>query len=117
MRLEQAVGNADAEHEVRQSLPFAALSADNSGAVPLRVNAPPAEIRAQPLGWDRLKALAREPTDFFEALPGILFPLQPLDSLRFRLFDRICHKRICDAKRKTHRQEMSTGGGFENAGC
>ena len=100
MRLEQAVGNTDAEHEVGQGLAFAALSADNARAIPLRVNAPPAEIRAQPLGGDRLKSLAREPTDFFEALPGILFPLQPLDSLRFRLLDRICHKRILTPKEK-----------------
>src|SRR5713101_2027162 len=117
MRLEQAVGNADAEHEVRQSLPFAALSADNARAIPLRVNAPPAEIRAQPLGWDRLKALTREPTDFLEAIPGILFPLQPLDSLRFRLFDRICHKRISGRQKKNPPPVMPTGGGFDKAGC
>src|SRR6266849_5008960 len=112
MRLKKAVGNANAKHEIRQGLSFAALSADNAGAVSLRVNAPPAEIRTQPLRWNRIEALTRESVDFFEAFPRILFPLQPLDSLRFCLFDRICHKRISGRQKKNPPPVMSTDGGF-----
>src|SRR5207253_11245150 len=34
-----------------------------------------------------------ESANFVEALPGILFPLQAFDFLRFGFFDWICHKK------------------------
>ena len=52
MREQQAVGNADAHHEVRSGLPFAARAADDSGAVALRVDAPGTEVGPEPLRRD-----------------------------------------------------------------
>ena len=49
-RLEHAVGNADSHHQVPNRLALAALAPDRAHAVALRVDAPPAEVRAEPLG-------------------------------------------------------------------
>ena len=92
VRVKQAIGNADPHHEERQRLAFAVLAADHSGAVPLRVHAPPAEICAQPFRRDGIEAFAGELADVVEAFPGILLPLQPLDPLRFRFCRCICHR-------------------------
>jgi hypothetical protein len=97
VRLQQPIRNADAHHEIRQGLPFSVFTAHHSGAVALRVHAPPAEVSADPLGRNRIETLAGKAADFIQALPRVLLSLQAFDALRFRLFDRICHK-------KTHRQ-------------
>ena len=92
--MKQAVGNADAHHEERQRLAFAVLPADHAGAVALRVNAPPAEISAQPLGSDGIEAFAGELADVVEAFPRILLALQALDPLAcsLRFCNCVCHK-------------------------
>ena len=102
VRMEQAVGDADAHHEEWQCLAFAVLAADHSGAVPLRVHAPPAEVCAQPFGRDGIEAFAGELADVVEPFPGILFPLQPLDPLCFRFCRCSCHRIF--GHKKTHRQ-------------
>jgi len=92
VRMEQAVRNANPHHEEGQRLPFSVLAPDDSNAIALRVHAPPAEICTQPLGRDRIESFAGELADVIEAFPRILFPLQPLDPLRFRFRNSICHK-------------------------
>src|SRR5580700_7492732 len=47
-----AVGNADAHHETLQCAANSALTAGYAGAVTLGIYAPPAEIGADPFGWD-----------------------------------------------------------------
>src|SRR5271155_2595296 len=86
MGIQNAIGNANAKHEAGQRLAFAALSADNPGAVTLGVNAPPAEVGSQPLGWNGIKAGSREASNLVERLPWIFLPLQAFDSLCLRLF-------------------------------
>src|ERR1700758_3627388 len=93
MGVQQTIRDSYAEHEVRQCLAFAAVPSDYAGAVSLGIYAPPPEIGAEPLRRDRLKAFARKTANFVEALPGILLPLQTLDSLCLRLFGWICHKK------------------------
>ena len=91
-RSHHAVGNADAHHEALQRPAFAAFAAGYSGAVSLGVNAPPAEISADPFGRDRLESLAGEAPDFVQALPWIHGALQALDSLCFGFFRCVRHK-------------------------
>ena len=83
--IQNAVGNADAKHEAGQRLALAAFSANHAGAVSLGVNSPPAEVGAQPFGWDRSKTRSREAPDFVECLPRVFLPLEALDSLCFGL--------------------------------
>src|ERR1700720_4118797 len=49
---EEAVGDADADHEVGDGFAFAVFAADDADAVALGVNAPGAEVSAQPFGGD-----------------------------------------------------------------
>src|SRR5580692_3518877 len=84
---QQAVGDSNTHHEVWRAFAFSARAANDSRAISLRVHAPRTEIGAEPLRRDRSIALARKLADFVEMLPGILRVLQPLDALRFGLFD------------------------------
>src|SRR5919201_1492509 len=79
MRLEQAIGNSNPDHEVRDRLPFPALAARNAYSITLGVDAPPAEIRPDPLGRNGLKSLACEAADVLQSFPWVLFALQALD--------------------------------------
>ena len=81
-----AVGNADAHHEALQGAAFAALAAGYARTVALGVNAPPAEIGADPFGRDGVESIASEAPDFFQALPWIHGALQAFDPLRCRFF-------------------------------
>ncbi len=60
VRGEQAVGQADAHHEVLGGLALAALAAGDADAVALGVDAPPLEVEPGPLGEDGVAALAGE---------------------------------------------------------
>ena len=93
VRGEQAVRNPDTNHEARHRLPFPAFAPDYAGSVALRVDAPPAEVRAQPFRRDGIESVARETANLLEAFPGILLPLQALDSLRFRFLVSFSHKK------------------------
>src|SRR5579864_6422121 len=93
MRLQQAVWNADAHHEIGERLPFPIRTADDTGTVSLGVYAPPAKIRTNPLGRDRGEAVTRKSADLLEPLPRILFAFEALNALRFRLFGCNCHKK------------------------
>src|SRR5579864_1351299 len=83
-----AVGDANAEHEIVGGSAFAILAADRAHAIALRVDAPPAEINAGPFGQHGGTALAREFANFLERFPGILAALQTLDALRLRFLLR-----------------------------
>ena len=90
--MEQAVRNTDAHHEEREGLPFSVLAADHAHSITLGVNAPPAEICAQPFGRDGVEAFAGELADIVEPFPGIFLALQALDPLGFCFLDCVCHK-------------------------
>src|SRR5467141_2515316 len=74
VRVEQAIRDSYSEHETGQRLALAALAGDYACAVSLGVDAPPAEIRAQPFRRNRLESLAGKAAYFVEGLPGILLP-------------------------------------------
>src|SRR5215469_10997890 len=105
-RGEDAVGNADAQHEMLGGFALAALATDRANAVALRVNPPPLEINAGPFRRNAAAALERELTDLGDALPRILLALQPLYALRFGLFRFLCclwHRLSPKCKKPTHR--------------
>ena len=79
---ENAVGDANAEHEVVGRFSLAAFAAHGADAVTLRVNTPPAEVDAGPLGQHRGAAFARELANFVERLPRVLRLLEAFDALR-----------------------------------
>src|SRR5258708_23425146 len=81
-RGENAVGDADADHEVFGSLALVALAADRSDPSSLGVDAPPLEVGGGPFRRHARASFARESPHFVERLPGILLPLQPFRSLR-----------------------------------
>src|SRR5262245_50056954 len=86
--LEHPVRDADSHHEIPHGLALAALPAD---AVALRVDAPPAEVRAEPLGRHGVPAVPREALDVGIGLPRVLLALEPLDPLRLRLLHGLAH--------------------------
>ena len=94
-RIQNAVGDAYAKHEARQCFALATFSADHAGTVSLRVHAPPAKIGAEPFGWNGIKSGSREASNLVEGLPRIFLPLQALNALRLRFFNRfgLCHKK------------------------
>ena len=94
----------------RHCLAFTAFAPDHAGSVALRVDAPPAEVRAQPFRRDGVKPVARETANLIEAFPGILLPLQTLDSLRFRFLVSFSHK-------KKNPSPAFSGDGFEICRC
>src|SRR5208337_5138495 len=49
--------------------------------VALRVDAPGAEVRAEPFRWDRLVALTGKFADLIEAFPGVLLAFESFDPL------------------------------------
>src|SRR4030095_13452763 len=98
VRLDDAVRDPDAHHEVPHGLALAALAADRADAVALCVDAPPAEVRPEPLGWDRVPALPREALDLGMGLPGVQLALEPLHALRLRLLDGFAHRFLREPK-------------------
>src|SRR6266852_451862 len=102
VRLEPAARNPDSHHQMPNGLPLAALPTDRADPVALRVDAPPAEVRAEPLGRDRVPALAREALDVGIGFPGIQLALEPLYTLRLGLFHGLAHG--CLQKRKAGRR-------------
>src|SRR6266576_1175757 len=85
-------------------LALAALAADRADAVALRVDAPPPEVRAEPLRGHRVPAFAREPLDVGIGFPRIQLTLAPLDPLRLRLFHGFAHR--CLQKQKAGRRAL-----------
>ena len=63
-------------------------------AVSLGVNAPPAEIGADPFRRDGVESLAGKAADFLQAFPWILRALQALDALCFGFFRCDCHRAV-----------------------
>src|SRR5256885_15520878 len=98
IRMQEAAGQPDPDHEIRRGLALAAGTAQSSRAITLRVDAPPAEVRLQPGFRNGGKALAGKAADFLKAFPGVFFLLQPLRALCFGLGLRYClctHKISC----------------------
>src|SRR5215472_12514692 len=89
-RVEDAVGDADAQHEMLGRSAFPGLAADGANAVTLCVNSPPLEVNTGPFGRNAAASLTGEFADFSNALPGILLALQTLDTLRLGLFRFVC---------------------------
>ena len=90
-RDEEAVGDADAQHEAGHRAALAALAADRAHPVALSVDAPPAEVGAEPLRRDGLHSFPGEPLDLGIGGPRVQRPLEPLRPLRFRLLHRLAH--------------------------
>ena len=87
---EDAVGQADAHHEVLGGFAFAVDATGDAEAVALGVDAPPLEVESGPLGEHGLAAHACELAYLVPGLPGILGELEAFDLLGLRLFDRCC---------------------------
>src|SRR5208337_3055520 len=84
---EEAVGNADANHEERGGLTFSAGAADHPQAVALGVDAPGAKVGAEPLVGNRGVALTGELANFIEMVPGVFFAFEAFDALGFGFLD------------------------------
>jgi hypothetical protein len=84
---ENAVGDANTDHEVLGGFAFAIFTANYAEAVALRVDAPSAEIRADPLRRDGGVAAAGELANLVKMVPGILFAFEAIDALGFGLCD------------------------------
>src|SRR5207244_9045272 len=98
MGLEGAVRDPDTHHEVANGFALASLAADRTDAVALGIEAPPAEVRAEPLGRHRIPALPREALDVGIRLPGIELALEPLHALRLGLFRGLTHGSLQNAQ-------------------
>ena len=83
---DDAVGNADAHHEVFGGQALAALAAGSAHAVALGVDAPPLEVAGSPVGQHAGAALAGKRAHLIEGLPRVLFALQALRPLGIGLF-------------------------------
>ena len=78
---EESVGDADAHHEVGSGATFTAGAADYAEAVALGVNAPGAEVGAEPFGRNGIVAEASEIANFVEMIPGVFFAFETFDAL------------------------------------
>ncbi len=86
VRGEQAVGQADAHHEVLGGLAFAVRAAGDALAVALGVDAPPLEVEPGPFRQDGVAAALSELADLVPCLPGVLGELESLGALGLGLF-------------------------------
>ena len=86
MRGEQAVGHADAHHEVLGGFAFAVGAAGDAEAVALGVDAPPLEVEIGPLGRHGVAAVAGVLADLVPGLPGVLGELEALGALGLGFF-------------------------------
>src|SRR3954464_11366883 len=89
LRAHDSVRNPDAHHEALQGAADASLSSGDSSAIALRVDAPPAEICADPLGRNGRESFASEAADLGQPPPWVLRALETFDALRCSLFPRI----------------------------
>src|SRR5262249_42032808 len=78
---QDAVRDADTDHEKFSGFAFAIGAAEDACAVALRVNAPGAEVRAKPFGRAGSAAVAGELTDFVEVVSGELLAFEAFDAL------------------------------------
>src|SRR4029077_7104357 len=92
MRAHDPVRNSDAHHETLQCAPHASLAAGNASTVALGVNAPPAEVGADPLGRDRIESLTRKAAYLVQSFPRIHGTLKALRALRRGFFFRFCRR-------------------------
>ncbi len=83
---EDAVGDADAHHEVVGGKAFAAFAAGCSDAVALGVDAPPFEVERGPFGHYAGAAFARKLAHLVKGLPGVLGELKALGALGLGFF-------------------------------
>ena len=85
-RGDDAIGNANAHHEIFGGQAFAAFAASSAHSVALRIDAPPLEISGAPFGQHAFAALPGKGAHFVESGPRVLFSLQALSLLGLRLF-------------------------------
>ncbi len=84
---EQAVGHADAHHEVGAGFAFSAGATGDTEAVALGVDAPPLEVEAGPLGSDGVASAFGVLADFVPCFPGVFGELEALGLLGLGFFD------------------------------
>ena len=110
-----AVGNAHAKHEKRNCFTFAILAASDAGAIALAVDAPSAEIGAEPFRRNAVVAGPGELTEFVQRFPGILGELQSLDALGFGFLDffyfRDAHGHKCLTLRQKQKAHVTSNSG------
>src|SRR5579875_101598 len=82
MRKQKPVLDADPRHKIWGLFSYSTLAPSHACAVPLRVDAPPAEVCAPPLGRDSLIAATAEGQYLVGALPRILCFFEPFSALR-----------------------------------
>ena len=85
--VEEAIGNANANHEERSGAAFAAGAAEDAQAITLGVNAPGTKIGGEPFSGNGGVTLAGEGANFVKMVPGIFFELEALDALGFAFFE------------------------------
>src|ERR1700736_315236 len=83
---ENAVGDANANHEICGGFSFAVGAADDPDAIALGVDAPGAKVSAGPLGWNGVASCFSELANFVKMLPGVFFFFETLDALHFGFF-------------------------------
>jgi hypothetical protein len=74
-----------------QRASLAALAANYTGAVALRVDSPPTEVRSDPLRWNRIEAFPRKTANLGQTLPRIHRALQALGLLCFGFCAALSH--------------------------
>ncbi len=99
---DDAIGDADAHHEVIGGQAFAALAAGGAHAVALGIDAPPFEVSGGPLGHHAGAAGAGKGAHLVKGLPGILLALQALHALGlgFFYFNSLSHIVLLGGDRK-----------------
>jgi len=93
MRVQNAVRQTDAHHEILGRESLAAFASDSACSIALRVNPPPFEVRVGPLRRNAAAPIASKLPDLFDVIPGVEFTLQALDLLRLGFFHDLC--RFC----------------------
>src|SRR5262249_26033284 len=88
--IDEPAGEPDTQHKVRRAFTLAAASADRASAIPLGINAPPAQVSLQPLVGYRGMSAQGEAADLLKALPWVLLSLEPFGPLGFGLFYWCC---------------------------
>src|SRR5262249_21396020 len=89
-RSQEPIRQANAQHKVGHGFALTALATGYAGSIALSVNTPPAEIRSDPGCGHGREPLAGELADLVEALPRVLFPLEPLRLLRLGFLYDFC---------------------------
>src|ERR1700740_507673 len=95
--MQQAVRDADSDHEALQGAAFSVLAAGYTRSVALGVNAPPTKIGAEPLWGNGVGPVAGKLAHVFPSFPWILGAFEALNSSCLGFFCGGCHKFLSPA--------------------